>query len=103
VGALIGLAVGGVIGAAVAWRTGHWLGPAPVAEQARALQSLGPRTRLTTPVDLRARGVLLCWPIVAVTGYALLAAVRDRPPGEQAAPAAAQADTSGAKVAPEDR
>jgi hypothetical protein len=77
IGVLVGLAVGGVLGGLVAWAVGHWLGPAAVADQPR-VAVVG--AELSTPLTLRATGVLVMWPLAAViVGFALLAGSRRRP------------------------
>ncbi|KWW99829.1 hypothetical protein LI90_1468 [Carbonactinospora thermoautotrophica] len=71
VGAALGLVIGGVLGALVAWRFGHALGPADVAVQARTVAENQP---FTAPADVRAYGVLLLWPIAAATVFLALTA-----------------------------
>jgi hypothetical protein len=63
VGALVGLAVGGLLGAVVAWRVGQWLGPDPVSAVPP------PGARVDGPLRLDAYGALFAWPIAAVTTY----------------------------------
>lgn len=77
-----GLAVGGVVAALLAWRTGHLIGLDAFHRMVRA----GDRTRaFNGPADLNARGVLVCWPFVALVAYGLLEATdvakRIRPAG----------------------
>ena len=57
------LAAAGLVGSAVAWRLGVLLGPDPVTG---APQDMADGTRLDLPLDLRASGVLLAWPIASV-------------------------------------
>jgi hypothetical protein len=71
VGPLLALAVGGVLGAVVAWRTGHLLGPGELVPAARPLPVGG---RLSEPLDVSAYGVLLTWPMAAVITYFAVAA-----------------------------
>jgi hypothetical protein len=66
VAALIGLTVGGVLGAVVAWRLGRWLGPDPLPPSA---VDLAVGTRVPEPIDVRAHATLLIWPLVAVATY----------------------------------
>ena len=83
VGPLLALAVGGVLGSVVAWRTGHLLGPGDLVPAARALPVGG---RLSAPLDVSAYGVLLTWPMAAVITYFAVAAG-----AETGAPAADEA------------
>ncbi|MGP4002837.1 DUF2567 domain-containing protein [Streptomyces sp. 8N706] len=60
---VVALAVGGLLGSVVAWRLGVWLGPPQdVAAHAR---SLGKGAVFDAPLQLRAKGALLAWPIAA--------------------------------------
>ena len=63
---LVGLAVGGLLGAVVAWRFGALLGRAPIEATARGLE-VG--ARFDGPLDVSALGVLLAWPLAAVITY----------------------------------
>ena len=63
---LVGLAVGGLLGAVVAWRFGVLLGPGPIESTARGLE-VG--ARFDGPLDVSALGVLLAWPLAAVITY----------------------------------
>jgi hypothetical protein len=63
IGLVVGTVVGGVLGSLVAWRLGLWLGPPQdVAAHARAV---GKGTVFDAPLQLRAKGALLVWPIAA--------------------------------------
>jgi hypothetical protein len=66
VAALLGLTVGGVLGAAVAWRLGRWLGPDALST---SVLDLPVGTRVPEPIDVRAYATLLIWPLVAVATY----------------------------------
>lgn len=68
---LLALAVGGGLGAVVAWRTGVLLGPAAAESRAKGL-AVG--TRFDGPLELSALGVLLAWPMGAVITYFAVAA-----------------------------
>ena len=68
---LVGLAVGGLLGAVVAWRFGALLGPGPITSTARDL-AVG--ARFDGPLDISALGVLLAWPLAAVITYFAVAA-----------------------------
>jgi hypothetical protein len=66
-----GLTVGGVVAALLAWRVGHLIGLDTFHRLVRA----GDRTRaFNGPADLSAKGVLVCWPFVALVAYWLLEA-----------------------------
>jgi hypothetical protein len=68
---LVALAAGGVVGAVVAWQTGHLLGPGALEATARGLP-VG--ARFDGPLDISAYGVLLAWPMGAVITYFAVAA-----------------------------
>lgn len=60
--ALVGLAIGGIVGSLVAWRLGVAIGGEPVAVPAEGVVVAG-------PLELRSYGVLLFWPTwVAIVG-----------------------------------
>ena len=61
--ALAALAVGGLVGAVIAWQVGALLGPDPFLDQAEALRA---GTEFDGPLRLSALGVLMVWPISAV-------------------------------------
>ena len=70
-GALVGLAAGGLVGAVVAWRVGLLLSPPEVAASAEQAQ-VG--DTFDGPLRLSALGVLLAWPTAAViTFFAIVA------------------------------
>jgi hypothetical protein len=79
VGVVVGLAVGGVLASLLAWRVGVWLGP-PQNVIAHAKQ-IGPNKVFYAPLELRAKGALLAWPIAAVAVFLALTALFV--PGEQ--------------------
>jgi len=64
--ALVGLAVGGLLGSVVAWRVGAFLGPGPIQDTADGLQ-VG--VRFDGPLDISALGVLLAWSMAAVAAF----------------------------------
>jgi hypothetical protein len=76
----LGLAAGGLAGSVLAWRLGAWLGPEAVSVAAKGAAA---GTRLDLPLELRATGVLLVWPLVAVASFLVLTAalVREEPQG----------------------
>jgi hypothetical protein len=76
VGALVGLAVGGLLGAIVTWRVGVLLGPGDALDSAKGLAA---GTRLDGPLKLSALGVLFAWPIAAVVSYFALTAGLESP------------------------
>jgi hypothetical protein len=70
-GSLVGLVAGGLLAAAVAWRTGLLLSPPTVAE---SLADVPAGERFDGPLRLSAVGVLLAWPMTAViTFFAVVA------------------------------
>lgn len=74
--ALFALTLGGVLGSLLAWGVGMLLGPGAVTDQAA---SLAEGDRLTGPLALSARGVLLLWPVSAVIAFFTLVAALDPP------------------------
>ncbi|WP_447036825.1 DUF2567 domain-containing protein [Streptomyces sp. DSM 118878] len=59
-----GLALGSLLGALVAWRTGIWFGPeTDVVAHAR---SAGKGVVFDAPLELKAKGALLAWPVAAL-------------------------------------
>jgi hypothetical protein len=68
------LAAAGLVGSAVAWRLGVLLGPDPVTG---TLQDMADGTRLDLPLDLRASGVLLAWPIASVATVVVMSLLGD--------------------------
>lgn len=71
VGALLGLTVGGLAAALVAWRLGVLLGPGAALTTARHL-AVG--ARFDGPLELSALGVLFAWPIASVVAFFALTA-----------------------------
>ncbi|MFF8611306.1 ABC transporter permease [Streptomyces sp. NPDC015350] len=76
---VIGLALGGLLGSLLAWRLGVWLGPdQDVVAHARAV---GKGVVFDAPLQLRAKGTLLAWPLAAMAVHlALTAAFAPRAP-----------------------
>jgi hypothetical protein len=70
-GPLLGLAIGGLAGAVVAWRLGVLLGPDAVLASA---QGLAPGSQFDGPLTLSARGVLFAWPLTSTVAYFALTA-----------------------------
>ncbi|MEU8344139.1 hypothetical protein AB0C74_20770 [Spirillospora sp. NPDC048832] len=90
---LLGLAAGGCAAAVLAWRTGHLIGLGDFQDAVRHARD---GTTATGVADLRARGVLVFWPVAAVGAYGLLElAVRRLPAGDVADPGAGEPDQVG--------
>jgi len=70
-GPLLGLALGGVIGAVVAWRLGVALGPDAIRD---AVKGMAPNTHFDGPLMLSAHGVLFAWPLTSTVAYFALTA-----------------------------
>jgi hypothetical protein len=70
-GPLLGLAIGGLIGAVVAWRLGVALGPDDIRE---TIKGMAANTEFDGPLKLSARGVLFAWPLTATVAYFALTA-----------------------------
>jgi hypothetical protein len=70
-GPLLGLAIGGLLGAVVAWRFGVALGPDDIRE---AIKGLAPNTEFDGPLQLSAQGVLFAWPLTSTVAYFALTA-----------------------------
>ncbi|MEO3763596.1 hypothetical protein [Streptomyces sp. B8F3] len=67
---VLGLALGSLIGAVVAWRFGIWLGPpGNVEERAR---EIGDGGGFDAPLELKAKGALLAWPGAAMAVHLVL-------------------------------
>ncbi len=67
---VVGLAVGGVLASVLAWRMGVWLGP-PQNVIAHAKQ-VGPNKVFYAPLQLRAKGALLAWPLASMAAFLAL-------------------------------
>lgn len=70
-GPLLGLAIGGLAGAVVAWRLGVALGPGSLRDTAKGLAA---NTAFNGPLKLSARGVLFAWPLTSTVAYFALTA-----------------------------
>jgi hypothetical protein len=71
--ALALLTIGGLAAATVQWWFGRFLGPGPVDGSA----GLPAGTAISMPLELHASAALLVWPIAAVVGALLVAALHD--------------------------
>ncbi|MEU6823233.1 DUF2567 domain-containing protein [Streptomyces atriruber] len=61
---VVGLAVGSLLGALLAWRVGIWLGPeTDVVAHAKAV---GKGVVFDAPLELKAMGTVLAWPVAAL-------------------------------------
>ncbi|MFE7565778.1 DUF2567 domain-containing protein [Streptomyces sp. NPDC057539] len=70
---VVGLALGGLLGAVLAWRIGVWFGPtSDVVAHARAV---GKGVTFDAPLELNAKGALLAWPIAAMVVQLALTAL----------------------------
>jgi hypothetical protein len=67
VGIVLGLAVGAVLGSLLAWRLGVWLGP--TQDLVAHAKAVGAKKVFDAPLELRAKGALLIWPIVATLSH----------------------------------
>lgn len=85
VGVVVGLALGGLLASVVAWRTGIMLGPdTDVVATAKAV---GEGNTFDGPLELRAKGALLAWPMVASIVHLLLTGMLVPDDDEAPAPA----------------
>lgn len=90
---LLGLAVGGGAAAFLAWKTGHMIG---LNDFEDAVRDARDGTDVTGVADLRAKGVLVFWPLPAVATYGVLELILRRlPPGDRGEPGAGEADEVG--------
>ena len=90
---ILGLAVGGTAAAVLAWRTGHMIGLDAFHRAARHGRD---GSTVTGVADLRAKGVLVFWPLPAVAAYGLLELVfRRLPAGDGGQAGAGEADEVG--------
>lgn len=90
---LLGLAAGGTAAAVLAWHTGHMIGLDAFQHAARHGRD---GSTVKGVADLRARGLLVFWPLPAVAVYGLLEMiVRRLPPGDHGDDGAGEADEVG--------
>ncbi|MGW5674356.1 hypothetical protein ACWEV4_04630 [Streptomyces sp. NPDC003860] len=67
---VLALALGGLVGGLVAWRLGVWLGP--TTDLVAHAKSVGPNVPFDGPLELRAYGVLVAWPLSAMAVHLTL-------------------------------
>ena len=92
---LLGLAVGGSAAAVLAWQTGHLIG---LAEFRDAVAAGRDGTIVTGVADLRAKGFMVFWPLLAVGGYGSLEVVVKRlVPGDRGEAGSGEADEVGGR------
>ncbi|WUH96340.1 hypothetical protein OHR68_22440 [Spirillospora sp. NBC_00431] len=90
---LLGLAAGGSAAAFLAWKTGHLIGLNDFQDAVRTARD---GTDVTGVADLRAKGVLVFWPLPAVATYGVLELILRRlPAGDRGEPGAGEADEVG--------
>ncbi|MEV0369504.1 ABC transporter permease [Streptomyces sp. NPDC050636] len=70
---VVALAVGGVLGAILAWQLGMWLGP--TEDVVAHAEQVGPGVPFDSPLRLGAKGALLAWPITSMLAQLLLTAL----------------------------
>ncbi|RMI41369.1 hypothetical protein EBO15_23155 [Actinomadura harenae] len=92
---LVGLALGGTAAALLAWWVGHRFG---LAHYQHVLRTGADGTEVKGPPDVRARGLLVFWPLAAVAAYAALEVIVKRLPADtsSAADSSSSAADSGA-------
>ncbi|MFF0449498.1 ABC transporter permease [Streptomyces sp. NPDC004609] len=67
------LALGGLLGSLLAWRTGMWFGP--TSDVVAHAKQVGEGVPFDAPLKMKAYGVLLAWPLAAMVGHLLLTAL----------------------------
>ncbi len=70
---VVGLAVGGLLGALLAWRAGIWLGPE--TDVVAHAKSAGKGVVFDAPLELKSKGTLLAWPVAALAVHLGLTAL----------------------------
>ncbi|MVO87064.1 DUF2567 domain-containing protein [Streptomyces sp. p1417] len=61
---VVGLAAGSLLGAVLAWKVGVWAGPE--TDVVAHAKSVGQGVVFDAPMELKAKGVLLAWPVAAM-------------------------------------
>ncbi|WP_189175798.1 DUF2567 domain-containing protein [Streptomyces lasiicapitis] len=67
---VVGLAAGSLLGAVLAWKVGVWVGPE--TDVAAHAKSVGAGIVFDAPMELKAKGVLLAWPVAAMVVHLVL-------------------------------
>ncbi|MBO1333442.1 DUF2567 domain-containing protein [Streptomyces sp. VRA16 Mangrove soil] len=96
IGIVVALALGALLGGVVAWRFGIWLGPAQ--DVAAHAKEVGKGVVFDAPLELKAKGALLAWPLAAMVvhlGLTGLFGPRDPDPYAQYYPQGLPAAPSG--------
>lgn len=70
---VLGLALGGLLGSVVAWKFGVSLGP--TTDVVAHAKQVGKGVAFDAPLELRAKGALLAWPIAAMVVHLALTAL----------------------------
>nr|WP_202539089.1 DUF2567 domain-containing protein [Streptomyces sp. SID8379] len=64
IGIVVALALGALLGGVIAWRFGVWLGP--TQDVAAHAKEVGKGVVFDAPLELKAKGALLAWPLAAM-------------------------------------
>jgi hypothetical protein len=72
-GTALGLLAGSVVAAVIAWRVGHLV---DVPRLSALLGTLPGKPIIDPTLDVRAKGVLLVWPVAAVASFVVLLGLR---------------------------
>lgn len=70
---VLGLALGGLLGAIVAWKVGGWLGP--TSDVVAHAKQVGKGVTFDAPLELKTKGALLAWPVAAMIVHLALTAL----------------------------
>lgn len=70
---VVALAVGGVLAGVIAWRLGVWLGP--TQDVVAHAKQVGQGVSFDAPLELKAKGALLAWPVAAMAVHLGLTAL----------------------------
>ncbi|MFD8568402.1 DUF2567 domain-containing protein [Streptomyces sp. NPDC057694] len=70
IGIVVALALGALLGGVIAWRFGIWLGP--TRDVAAHAKELGKGVVFDAPLELKAKGALLAWPLAAMVVHLAL-------------------------------
>ncbi|MFD6417959.1 DUF2567 domain-containing protein [Streptomyces sp. NPDC060194] len=82
---VVALALGGLAGSVVAWQTGIWLGPS--SDVVARAKEAGEGVAFDAPLELKAYGAWLAWPVIAmITHLGLTAGFGPRDPEPDPAP-----------------